>query len=190
MTATATRTPIHLDVEPVDYGPDFWRTPHLGTELRMHSKHQGHQTNFRILFRGPDGEGREEQDGPITRGVRADLIACGTVIAAVPLPQAPVIDVKVGDLVEIRGEVFQIRDDRPFRDPQLYRVPDGGFTYALMVAEGTPSVHLADADTMRPICGAHYGARRWTQMGWVPGLAAATDAACPTCHQIAPYPGL
>ncbi|MEK6443571.1 hypothetical protein [Pseudonocardia sp. T1-2H] len=184
MTSTATRTPIHLDVEPVDYGPDFWRTPHLGTQLRTYSRHQGHQTRFTVLFRGPDGAGREVQDGPITRGVRADLIAQGTMITSTPMPQAPFIDVQLGDLIEIRGEVFQIRDDRPFHDPQLYRVPEGGFTYALMTpeADGARS-HLADADTLRPICGQHFGARRWAQQGWVPGI---TAAGCPTCHQIAP----
>jgi hypothetical protein len=184
MTSTTTRTPIHLDVEPIDYGPDFWRTPYLGTQLRAYSRHQGHQTRFTVLYRGPEGAGREEQDGPITRGVRADLIAQATVISSTPIPQAPVIDVQVGDLIEIRGEVFQIRDDKPFNDPQLHRVPEGGLTYALMCSEqdDVPS-HLADADTMRPICGATLGRGRWAQQGWIPGI---TAAGCPTCHQIAP----
>lgn len=95
---------IDVPVQDTDYGvqsiPEFL--------LRGDFRHQSGTWNYGVgLFR----------DGTRCLSARA------VVIAARRIGPAPtVLDVEDGDFLEIRGEVFQIRDNVGLHDPHLYPV--------------------------------------------------------------------
>lgn len=120
-TAPAVHT---ADVVPYNLGVDHWRTGYGGAQFQAHSRHQGHQTRFTVLFVGPAGDCRLVQDGPRVPGPHAFLIAQASVISAHPGERVDVVDLAEGDVIEIRGLRFEMRDDRPSHDPRLYLVAD------------------------------------------------------------------
>lgn len=115
-------TKFFASVVPYDLGEDYWRTAHNGTQIRLYSKHQHGVTNFSLLFIGPEGSGRRKHGGPIVPGPYAALIAQATVISLHRFEKAPVVELKEGDVIEIRGFEFEIRDDVPMYDPKLYLI--------------------------------------------------------------------
>lgn len=59
-------------------------------------------------------------DKPITQdGLHACLSAMGSVISSSPGENPTIVDVKDGDLIEVDGKLYNIRDDRALADPRL-----------------------------------------------------------------------
>jgi len=90
------------------------------TRIRTRSRYAG-----RVIELGvgaiPAGEsGRKVFQGPLVEGPWAYTYPLGTMITAHPQPErAPVIDVAIGDLIEVDGVTYRLTDDSRWEYPAL-----------------------------------------------------------------------
>lgn len=109
----------------ISSGP-FRDPAHSGAwqELRCHSRYVNRKLRFTVLYQDSTGtmrteHGRDEVQGPV-----GALVAQASVIAAHPVPTAPVLDVEPGDILVIHGQKMRIADDRPHHYPRLVAVTE------------------------------------------------------------------
>lgn len=123
----------HLVPSRYDDEPDRWRTeqPLYGQKadallLRMHCRYTRRRETFTILYQGPGGTMRkDEQPGP-----SGSLICQATVIAATPIARSVILDVSEHDVLVLNGQRMVILDDRPQHYPRLVTEAEAGLAAA------------------------------------------------------------
>lgn len=92
------------------------------TVLRMKTAHNG-LSRLRVCYTPADGLSRRATGGPVLPGPYAVTYALPVMISDPPLPfDGPEILVEDGDVLEMDGTLWQIRDDKWLDYPHLYPV--------------------------------------------------------------------
>lgn len=142
---------LQTNMVPSPYGDtDQWisASPFRGSgqewvEIRMRARYTRRVERFSVLYQGPSGAMRLEQDGPQVSGPLGCMIPQATVIASTPVDRARYIDAQAGDvLIMPGGQRMTIVDDKPRTDyPRLISEVEFGLEAAMALVRA----RLSDA---------------------------------------------
>lgn len=91
-------------------------------EIRTYSRYVRREVNLGIGAVPRGRSGRKVHQGPMVEGPWAFTFPLATIIAAHPLPQAPVVLAEVGDRFTVDGVEYVLTDDNPWAYPTLTAV--------------------------------------------------------------------
>lgn len=113
MTAIVKAHITTIDKQYIRSSVDICRPAKDTIVLRGQFKHQGHPCDYAVYTAISD-------DKPITqRGDLACLSAMASVISDPPTAQPNRVNVTNGDIIDVDGKLYHIRDDVPLGDPRL-----------------------------------------------------------------------
>jgi hypothetical protein len=91
------------------------------TILTMNTKHDG-KVDLKVSYINAAGCGRHESNGPILPGPFAATFPLGVVISNPPQAKRETVEVQDGDILEMDGKRWVIRDNVARDYPHLYPI--------------------------------------------------------------------